>query len=147
MIDTIIRAWDAGDRQPAQRISRGKKKTCPSMHISITWKAFWGKLLYLFIEIISIQKVSREEMMIHFCLCGWEEEAGNKELQAQRSMDGIKKNGGIKHPISPLRTHVIALHFNFIACVYSIEVNCLYMVIPVYWEQGKWKEKGGTHGK
>lgn len=42
---------------------------------------------------------------------------------------------------------VIALHFNFIACVYSIEENCFYVVIPVYWEQGKWREErgGGAH--
>lgn len=51
------------------------------------------------------------------------------------------------HPPDPLYpcTHVIALHFNFIACVYSIEENCFYLVIPVYWEHGKWigKECGG----
>lgn len=47
-------------------------------------------------------------------------------------MDGIKQNGGIKPPVSPSRARVIALHFNFIACVYSIEANRLYMVIPVY---------------
>lgn len=66
-------------------------------------------------------------------------------------MDGIKKNGGIKHPISPLRTRLIALHFNFIACVHSIEVNRLMVhgyASLLRARQVKRKEGGGgAHGK
>lgn len=61
-------------------------------------------------------------------------------------MDGIKKNGGIKHPIFPLRRNVIALHFNFIACVHSIEVNRLMVRgYASLLRARQVKRKGGAH--
>lgn len=48
--------------------------------------ALWSKCLYLIPVkggIISIEKVSPVDTLIHICHCGLEEEAGNRELQAQ----------------------------------------------------------------
>lgn len=44
--------------------------------------------------------------------------------------------------------HVIAIHFIFTACVFSIELNCFYSVISLYWERGTWRreEGGGVPG-
>lgn len=58
-----------------------------STQIGIVLKGLFGVNEYLFPikgEIISTEKVSPVDTLIHICLCGLEEEAGNEELQAQR---------------------------------------------------------------
>lgn len=63
-------------------------------------------------------------------------QGGERERYGQRLMDGRNKRNWTDHSLflrfpNP-RARVIALHFNFIVCVYSIKENCFYVVMPVY---------------